>query len=149
MPTHSITCTYVGISFVVALVTFCVFCGLAFVSYTRTIDAPIWRSQVIAHFNLFASWISNPKSKICLAHEFTSWSEYDSMSLNIIDYMLQHCTMGFAPLLPMPTRLSNLNHFTYICQLLNQPQMSWIRPWPTIPHGLVIYMLVQQKVDMC
>jgi len=41
MPAHFITCTCVGISFVVALVTFCVLGGLAFASYTHTIDAPI------------------------------------------------------------------------------------------------------------
>jgi hypothetical protein len=41
MPTHFITCTFVGISFVAALVTFRVFGGLAFASYAHTIDAPI------------------------------------------------------------------------------------------------------------
>ncbi len=41
MPTHFITCTYVGINFVAAFGTFHVLGGLAFASYTHTIDAPI------------------------------------------------------------------------------------------------------------
>jgi hypothetical protein len=100
MACYAYTChhnTCAGINFVATLVTFHVFGGIMFASYTHIIDALIWRSQVIAHFNPFASWIGNPKSKIYLAHKFIPWSKYDSISLSIPNYMPQHCPMGFAP----------------------------------------------------
>jgi hypothetical protein len=73
------------------------FGGLDFASYTHTINAPIWRNQIIVHFNMFTSWTSNPKSKICLAHKFIPRSKYDSISLifqiiclNIVPWVLLH-----------------------------------------------------------